>query len=97
MGKGGFMDRIARRSAAVVVRGSTVLRREGVAEWDFTKGTQSGAVMQVARCDDRGCGSARRDPWIEAAIDFRRTMARVTIRMKSAADRAATFYGRIFP
>lgn len=101
------MDRYAMRCAAVVLlMGTTVFAAGGVvAEWDFAKGTHgwsgNGQVEPVVSTPEGlRVVSTGEDPWIEGpAIDFPSPdgMARVTIRMKSAADRGGElFYGPHF-
>jgi hypothetical protein len=76
-----------------------------VAEWDFSKGTQGwsgNAKVEPIRSTAEGLvvRSTGEDPWIEGpAVDVPSPdgMARVTIRMKSAADRGGElFYGPHF-
>jgi hypothetical protein len=105
--KGVMMDRYVMRCAAVVLlMGTTVVAAGGVvAEWDFSKGTQGwSGNTQVKPLEVTAEGlvvrSTGEDPWIEGpAIDIPSPdgMARVTIRMKSTADRGGElFYGRQF-
>lgn len=86
--------------------GSTIVAAGGVvAEWDFAKGPQGwsgNAQVQPVVSTPEGLvvRSTGEDPWIEGpAIDIPSPdgMARVTIRMKSAADRGGElFYGPRF-
>ncbi|NLH16123.1 MAG: hypothetical protein GX455_06060, partial [Phycisphaerae bacterium] len=102
-----MMERYGISLATIVfLMGSTVFAAGGiVAEWDFTKGTQgwsgNGQVQPVVSTPEGlRVISTGEDPWIEGpAIDIPSPdgMARVTIRMKSEADRGGElFYGPHF-
>ncbi len=75
-----------------------------IVEWDFTKGTHGwapNARVEPLRSTTEGLivKATGLDPWIEGpAVDYPTVeLVRVTVRMKSTADRGAEiFYGRSF-
>ncbi|MBE0534180.1 MAG: hypothetical protein IH624_00825 [Phycisphaerae bacterium] len=87
--------------AACLVAGA---RAETVVEWDFTSGTHGwsgNGQVEPVRSTPEGLlvVATGTDPWIEGpAVDYPAdTLIRITVAMKSAADRAGEFfYGRTF-
>ncbi|MCD6395760.1 MAG: hypothetical protein J7M40_19930, partial [Planctomycetes bacterium] len=77
---------------------------ETIVEWDFTKGTHGWTPNPrveplKSTADGLVVKATGLDPWIEGpAVDYPTVkLVRVTVRMKSAADRGAEiFYGRSF-